>query len=476
MRLSTPRRLRLTMSLVAAPSESLPIARPNRALLGQLLVLALPVLAENMLHMAVGVNDTLLANKLSNIADRAPAGAAVGTITYFLWFFGLLVSSVGAGTTAIIARAKGARHRSMANSVTGQSMTAAILIGFAVGAMTYFFAAPIMQLTGLQGAAPRFALPYLRMLSVTLPFTMAMQIAGSCQRGYGDTVTAAVVMIAVDIVNVIFSWGLCRGLWGMPELGFNGIALGTIIAYIFGGVVQFLVLVRGRNGLKLHLHRLRPHWLTIQRLVRIGLPAAGESILSWIANFGVVRVINTLDTTNAMPNAHMNAIRIESISFMTGLAFSAAAATMVGQSLGMKDVQRAVRSALAAYCVGGGLMVLCGLFFIFFGYIPAGWISPDAHIAELTAHCLRITGVIQAGFAAYIIFSGALRGAGDTLVVMLLSTLTVVGVRFVGVMIVGAWLHKSLAAIWVVLASELFLRGVLAAWRFWQGGWKHLKV
>src|SRR5256885_3414124 len=109
----------------------------NRALFRQMLALALPVLAENILHMVVGINDTYLANKLKVIEDRAPAGAAVGTITYFLWFFGLLVSSVGAGTTAIIARARGARHRSMANSVTGQSMAAAVLVGIIVGAILY---------------------------------------------------------------------------------------------------------------------------------------------------------------------------------------------------------------------------------------------------------------------------------------------------------------------------------------------------
>ena len=445
----------------------------------QLLLLALPVLAENMLHMVVGINDTYLANKLKIVADRAPAGAAVGTITYFLWFFGLLVSSVGAGTTAIIARARGARHRSMANSVTGQSMTASVLIGLLVGVLIYLFALPIMRLTGLQGAAPAFALPYLRMLALTLPFTMAMQIAGSCQRGYGDTFTAALVMIAVDLVNAFFSWGLCRGWFGMPELGFNGIALGTIIAYVFGGIVQFIVLSRGgggRNGLRLFWHRMWPHWSTIKRLVRIGLPAGAEGILMWLANFGVMRVINSIDPTNTMPNAHMNAIRIESLSFMTGLAFAAAAATMVGQSLGMKNIPRAVRSALLAYAVGGGAMTLCGVFFIFFGRYPAALLSPNAEIAALTTRCLFITGFIQCGFAAYIIFSGALRGAGDTFAVMLISLISVVALRFIGVLIVGAWLHKGLGAIWVVLAAELFLRGVLAAARFYQGGWKHVKV
>ena len=196
----------------------------------------------------------------------------------------------------------------------------------------------------------------------------------------------------------------------------------------------------------------------------------------WLANFGVVRIINGLDTTNAMPNAHMNTIRIESVSFMTGLAFASAVATMVGQSLGMKNPSRATRSAYLAFAVGGGLMTLCGVFFIFFGRYPASWLAPNAQIAELTTRCLFITGFIQSGFAAYVIFSGALRGAGDTLAVMIFSLVTVIGIRFVGVMIVGSWLHKGLTAIWIVLAGELFLRGLLAFARFRQGGWKHAEV
>ena len=102
--------------LLAVPAVS------QRALLKELMLLAMPVWAEQALHMAVGLNDTYLANHLPN--DAASAGAAVGTITYFLWFIGLLVGAVGTGSTAMIARARGARHQRLSNSVTGQSVSA----------------------------------------------------------------------------------------------------------------------------------------------------------------------------------------------------------------------------------------------------------------------------------------------------------------------------------------------------------------
>lgn len=451
------------------PSDS------NRALLRQLLALALPVLAENVLHMMVGINDTYLANHLPR--DAAPAGAAVGTITYFIWFMGLIVGAVGTGSTALISRARGAKHRSLANSVCGQSMSAALIMGVAFGAVMYLAAGPIIRCTGLTGAAPPLALSYLRMLSVTLPFTFAMFIASACLRGDGDTLSPALIMIVVDIVNMIFSFALSRGWWGFPNMGFNGIALGTIIAYVTGGVVQFILLLRGRPTMKLHLQRLRPHWHTLKRLFRIGIPAGAEGLLSWLANFGVIRVINGLDATNAMPNAHMNTIRLESVSFMTGLAFATAAATMVGVSLGMKSPARAARCTWLAFAIGGGAMTLFGIIFITLGRYPAAWLSPDdPRITALTTQCLHITGFIQIGFGAYLIFGGALRGAGDTLAVMLATLITVITLRFAGVMIVGGVLHKGLTAIWIVLAAELFLRGVLIFGRFLQGGWRRIEI
>ncbi len=425
--------------------------------------------------MLVGLNDTYLANHLPK--DAASAGAAVGTITYFIWFINLLAAFIGAGSTAIIARAKGSRHRRLANSITGQSVSSAALIGVAVGALLFFAAAPVVRLTQLQGAAYGYAWSYLRMLSVSLPFTIVMLIISACLRGGGDTRTPALVLVGMDLINMLASFALCRGWFGLPVMGFDGIAIGTIIAYVVGGVVQCIVVLQPGLAVRLYIHRLWPHWTTIKRLFRISIPAGVEGVLQWIANFGVLAVVNRADATNAMSSAHINAIRIENISFMTGLAFSAAAATMVGTSLGMKDPRRATRSAYLAYLVGGGVMSLCGLLMITLGRYPAQWLSPaDAHIIHLTTQCLFITGFIQCAFASNLIFGGALRGAGDTFMVMCMTLLSVLCIRFVGVLVVGLWFNLGLAAIWYVLCGDQIVRGLLVYLRFLHGGWRRIQV
>jgi putative MATE family efflux protein len=457
----------------SAPVLAAPTA-PSRSLLLSLLLLGLPIVAENMLHMMVGLTDVYLASHLPTQA--APATAAVGSIGYVLWLIGLIAGAIGTGSTAIISRAIGAKHNSLANSVCGQSVTASVLLGLGLAGLFIVGAVPAAAMTGLEGDAHLYALFYIRILSLALPFSILMYAASACLRGAGDSVTPAIAMIVVDLVNMVFSAALARGWGGLPVMGFRGIAIGTVIAYIVGGVILFLVLLGGRGPLRLFWHRLRPHWLTLKRIIRIGLPSGAETLLTWIAQFLVIIVINTADATNVMSAAHIIAVRVEALSYMIGFAAATAAATLVGQSLGMNDPTRARRAAYLAYAVGAGAMTSCGILFICFGHVFTSIMTNVPAVADLAAKCLFITAFTQPGFAAAIIFAGALRGAGDTLWVMFLNLATIISIRLAGVLVVGWWLRMGLTAIWIILATELSLRGVLVFLRFLHGGWKHARV
>ncbi|HMB96525.1 MAG TPA: MATE family efflux transporter, partial [Tepidisphaeraceae bacterium] len=281
-----------TAPIIPIRDEPLPLAEESTAaLMRQLLVLAMPVFAEHALHILVGWNDTYLANHIHRYqiasdwarGDETAAGAAVGTMAYILWFIGLMVSAVGTGSTAIIARAVGAKHRRLANSICGQSISLAMIVGVVVGIVMYIFAGPIADSTGLAPQAHDYARSYLRILAIALPFSTVMFVANSCLRGAGDTLTPAITMIVVDIINMAFSFALTYGWFYLPKLGFNGIAWGTSIAYVAGGVIQFIVLIVGRGGIRLFLHRMQPHWHNLKRLLKIGLPGGAADLLHWTA-------------------------------------------------------------------------------------------------------------------------------------------------------------------------------------------------
>jgi putative MATE family efflux protein len=264
-------------------------------------------------------------------------------------------------------------------------------------------------------------------------------------------------------------------------MGFRGIAVGTVTAYCVGGVLLVAVLARGRRGntgirIRLHRHRLRPHWQTLRRVLRVGLPSGVADTLTWVAQFFIVVIINRIDPTNVAAAAHIVAIRVESLSYMTGFAVSVAAATMVGQGLGMRNPARATRTAYLAYAIGAAAMATCGVAFLLFGRHMARVLTSDPATVALAGKCLFITAFAQIGFAAAIVFGGSLRGAGDTVAVMAINLTSTIGIRLVAVLIATRVFGLGLPAVWVVLSAELTIRGVLMYLRFLQGGWKHVKV
>src|SRR5260221_4212580 len=141
-------RVESTLEVHPAPTISPVAAAPPSSLLRVVLALALPALAEQIFNFLVGLDDTWLANNLPK--DVAPsATAAVGTISYLLWFIGLIVSAVGTGSTALISRAKGAKHKRLANNVCGQSMSSSLPLGILLEAFLYVFAKTWISLAGL---------------------------------------------------------------------------------------------------------------------------------------------------------------------------------------------------------------------------------------------------------------------------------------------------------------------------------------
>jgi putative MATE family efflux protein len=458
--------------------ESEPVSATHvvdtRLLLRQLTLLALPILAENVLHMFVGLTDVWVAGHLRT--DAAAATASVGSISYILWFVGLIVATIGTGSTAVIARAVGARHKGLANSVCGQTTSLALVMGLVLSVITFLGAKPIADMTGLTGKSHDFALFYLRALSISLPFSTFLFAANACLRGAGDTVTPAISMVLVDCTNAVLSFGLARGALGMPELGYKGIAIGTVSAYVLGGVLQFIVLLSGKGKVRLHTHRLRPHWHTMRRILRIGLPAGVTNILYWLAQFSIVVIINRLDRTNVAGSAHIVTVRLESISFMGGIAVATAAATMVGQSLGQKNPARASRSAYLAYLLAVCWMGTAALGFLFLPKTLAGLLTTDPAVINLCSRCIFLAGFVQLGFAASMVFDGALRGAGDTMSTMVINLSSVLLLRLVGVLVAVYWFRLGLVAIWGVLCAELLLRGVMLYLRFLGGAWKRVQV
>ena len=449
------------------------------------LLLAIPVLAEQILAVGVGLVDTWLTG---NYLPGDKYLAAIGQMAYLLWLVPNLFSFVAIGATALVSRFVGGNEGELANRAANQAfllgtvMSVGITIGLAFGG------GALIRILGLPPEAAKLAEVYLSCIVPVIPAIMFERIAIACLHGAGDTVSGMVTRIIVNISNVLFSIGLVTGWGPLPEMGWMGIGLGTAISHVIGAAILMAILLRGRAGLRIRLSGMKLDRSLSFRLLRVGVPGGVDVLLILFCHLWFVALINGIGTAQAA--AHSLGIRIESLAYLPGTAFQVAATTLAGQYLGAKDPERAKRSVLISVLFGSVVMILAGVVFVFGGQwlteLFTGGANPDT--ANQAATLLRVAALAMPFLAIAMITNGALRGAGDTRWPMVINLIGMLGVRIAGAyLVLGPLINWAgslssnredgiLIAIWFVMVADLVVRSTLVAARFFQGGWTETKV
>jgi putative MATE family efflux protein len=458
-------------------SEALTLSVPGATVARQVAWLAGPVLIEQALLYLVGLSDTVLTGRYLS-ADHL---AAVTVASYLMWFLGSLLTVVSVGATALVARNIGAGRRAAARRVCRQAIAMALVVGV-LAWLTGHAAAPwVVGALNLRGVAADSAVQFLRIVLAVTPLLACTTVGVACLRGAGDTRTGMWVMALVNAVNVGMSWSLVRGVGRVPALGFPGIALGTAVGEGLGGLVVLAVLSRGRAGLRVDWARLRPVWAEIGRILRVSVPAAGESLTNILCQLWFLALINRLGSVATA--AHGVAIRCEAIAFLTVTAFAVAASTLTGQYLGAGRPDLAARSARAAW--GLGAAVLAGLGVVLYtqaGPMFAAFLGGrQGHVAAQGVPVLRVVAFALPALATINVLNGALRGAGDTRWPLLFVLLGYLAVRLPLTYALTAPASEGgfgwgLYGAWVAMFADLHVRAALVAARFLHGGWRAARV
>jgi Na+-driven multidrug efflux pump len=250
-----------------------------------------------------------------------------------------------------------------------------------------------------------------------------------------------------------------------------------------------LVLWRGRYGLQLRWHFLKPNFSMLRRLLRISLPAGVDSLSVVAGQFWFLSIVNQLGSVAG--SAHGVALGWEALGFLSGNAFGIAAMTLVGQNLGAQQPQKAAHSGWVAFALGCLLMSLMGVIMftlaqpMFELFCPHPWQRP---IVETGVPVLRLVAFAMPPLASAIVFTQALRGAGDTAFPVLFTWIGFLLVRIP----LAYWLTMSqldlgplgilpgwdlgLFGAWLAMFADLMLRGALFMYRFASGAWQKIEV
>ena len=438
----------------------------------QVIALSIPAILAELSSMAMQYIDAAMVGSLG-----ASASAAIGLVSTSTWLLGGLCISVANGFSVQVAHLIGGGDAEAARRVLRQALVVALLFGGVLSALGISVSSGLPVWLGGDPEIQADASRYFFIYACAIPAVQIRQLAGSMLQCSGNMRTPSILNAAMCGLDVIFNSLLIFPQISLPilkivipgaGLGVTGAALGTALAE---WVTAFLMItavcfrspsLRLRRGESWRLERS-----CMRRAVRIAVPMAFEHSVMCGAQIASTRIVAPLGTISVAANSL--AVTAESLCYMPGYGIAAAATTLVGQSLGAGKRDLARRYARLSVLLTA--MVMTGLAFFMFLLAPAVFmlLTPDPAVQSLGAFVLRIEAFAEPLYAVSISASGAMRGAGDTLVPSVLNLVSMWGVRIT----VAAFLapRLGLAGVWLAMCAELCVRGILFLVRLLRERW-----
>jgi putative MATE family efflux protein len=432
-------------------------------------LLAIPMMLEMALESAFGITDIFWVSKLGPNAI-----AAVGLTESLLTIIFAISSGLSTAATAMVARRIGEGDRDKAAIDAVQAIALSVAIGIVLGVPLYFAGPRLLMLMGATAPVMKIGASYAKIALGTSGVIVLLSLNNAIFRGSGDAAFAMRLLWIANIINLVLDPLLIFGLGPFPRLGVTAPAVATLIGRGCAVGYQLYRLARGSERLRIEAKHLRLNLAEMWAFIKISLGGMVQFVLEqgrWLA---LVRIVSIFGATAIA--GYTVAFRLLGFLLLPTFGLSNAAATLVGQSLGANDAERARKSIWRTGLVN--LAFLGGLSVIFI-LAAHPLISLFINDSEATATAIRALRIFCFGnffFAFAAIFLQAFNGAGDTFTPTILNF-----VIFWIIEIPLAWglatktdlkIGGVFVAILVAQALALLLSGGL----FMRGHWQKARV
>ncbi|MFC4989186.1 MATE family efflux transporter [Saliphagus infecundisoli] len=453
-----------------------------------LVVLSVPIVLTNLLHVGYNLADTFWVGRLGQ--EGVSALSYAWAIVFLIISFAIGFTVAG---TVLVAQNKGAGNVDRVAGVAGQTVTFTLLATGVVGGVGYLFAPQLLQLIGADPGSLeyRYALEYVRMEFLGMPFVFAFFIFQSLLQGWGDTRTPLYLMAASVGINVVidpffilgfennpvFAWVGAESLeaalfatTGFDGLDVMGAAIATIISRALIAAVGLWLLLSGRVGIELRPSDFLLERETVKKIVSIGAPASVE-VSTKAASVTVLTALVALVGAEAVA-AYGIGTRVTSMVVLPALGLARGVETVVGQNLGAGQVERAKRGVYTGVAIIAGSLALFSAFvYTFSTPIIAVFVTGSGAdvVTAIGADYLRIVSLSYVFLGVFYIVQGGFRGSGSTRVAMAFAIVGFIVFRATFAYALAEPLELGATGIWygeaisnvcmVVLAGAYFLRG-----------------
>lgn len=427
-------------------------------------LLAIPMILELSLESVFAVVDMFFVSKLGQNAI-----ATVGLTESVITIIYSVAIGLSVAATAIVARRVGEKNVDDGARAGAQALIVTIVVTLILSIIGVIFAADILTFMGANADVVRDGAIFTQIMLGSSMAIMLLFLINGIFRGAGDAAMAMKSLWIASILNII----LCPIFIGI--YGLKGAAIATVIGRTTGLLYQIYHLAKGSGLIKIKLAYFKIDFTLISSIVKIAWPATVQFIIasgSWIV---LTKLVAETGGTTASAGYQI-AIRNVIFFILPAWGLSNAAATLVGQNLGAKEIKRAEDSVMLTAKYNAIFMAFVSATFILFSESIIRIFTQEDSIVVYGAQALQYIGTAYIFYGVGMVMTQALNGAGDT------RTPTIINfICFWCIQIPMAYLlayqfgMKSTGVFIAIPVSETIL--ALVAWYYFKKGkWKTIEV
>ncbi len=373
-----------------------------------ILLLAIPMVLEMVLESLFAVIDVFWVSRLG-----ANAIATVGLTESVLTLVFAVGLGLGMSTTAMVARRIGEKDHDGAAVSAVQAIFLGLIASVVMGVPFFFFAPKLLAAMGASPAIIASGVNYTRIALGGSGIVLLLFLNNAIFRGAGDAAIAMRLLWVSNILNLILDPCLIFGLGPFPKMGVAGAALATFSGRGIGVLYQFYRLAKGTERLRILARHVRIQADVLWRLIRVSITGILQFLIGQASWIGLVRIVSLFGAPALA--GYTIAIRIVIFYILPAWGLSNAAATLVGQSLGAGDPQRARTAVLRTGLWNVAFLGSVGVVFIFLAPWVIHLFTHDADVVPVAVNCLRIFCCGNIAYAYGMVLMQAFNGSGDTL-------------------------------------------------------------
>ncbi len=417
---------------------------------------------------------------LSNYSVNAISAALPAGVSAFLCM--TFLGGIGSYVTVFIAQYYGAGKNKQIGIALWQGLYFCLFAGVVLFTLSLVATGPLFLLAGHPPEVRALEEIYFNILCRGAIFHVTAQTISGFFTGRGMTRPVMLCNIIGMMVNIPLDYALINGVWGMPEMGIAGAGLATVASWVVIVLLLVPLIFTHENDRLYHIYKGSPFNLGIfLRLMKFGIPGSLQFSLDIFAFTFFILMVGRLGREELA--ASNIVIAISSLAFMPTLGFSQGISSLVGQSLGRGKPQQAKYITWSGIHLLLSYTLLLDIFLIgtpeviITLFIPQGQdaVGYDS-VVNLCTHLLRIVAVYICMDVFYMIFSGVLRGAGDTRFIMWCIGTSSLFCMFLPIYIGIEFFNRGIYYAWFCVLLFVAVLFVLASFRYRQGKWQHMLV